>query len=682
MIFLDLETYSEVPIKHGTYKYAEYANILLAVWAIDDGPVQVLDCTDDPGVSYDTLKSVLANDDTIVAHNAMFDRTVLRLGAYEIDVPIPRWRCAMVKAIAHALPGSLAKLCQVLNISEGLAKTDGSKLINLFCKPLRDCTIATKHTHPAQWDKFVKYAIQDVIALREVWRRTPSWNYRGDEVGLWHLDQRMNDYGVQVDMDLAHAALVATEEAQRLLKTRIAVATNDEVGSATQRDVLIRFLLAEYGFDLPDLTSATVDKLLKSYTVPEAMKDILRIRASASRTSTAKYTSIVNAVNADGRLRGMIQFNGAGRTRRAAGRTVQLQNLPSKGLLPQDDISTGVWALKWGLADIFEDVMLLTASTIRACLIPGEGMKMVAADLANIEGRALAWLSGEEWKLKAFREFDEGTGPDIYKLTYANAFHIPHTIVTSLQRQIGKVMELALGYQGGISAFVTFALAYGIDLDVMAKDAWGTLSDDAKSKAGSFLDWMAKNRSRTWSLKRETAIVCECFKTSWREAHPNVVSYWSDMERGFRNALHTPGKTYSVRGLVFICYSNWMRIELPSGRYLTYPFPEESVDGQLSYMGTHQFSHQWVRINTYAGKLVENIVQSVSRDFMFDNIRAVYDAGFELVFHVHDELVAEAPVGSLKLTGEYLAELMSGIPPWGNGMPLKAKGKDLLRYGK
>jgi DNA polymerase len=383
-LYLDFETYSATPIKHGTYKYCENAEIMLATYAIDDGPVHDIDMTIGDPHDVWLLQDLLAKADVIIAHNSMFDRSVLRLGNLKIEVPIEKWRCSMVKALLHGLPGGLDKLCEILKVPTEYAKLkDGRALVLKFCKPTTfthklvhtsypsrahfKAAVdearagwqgrATRETHPAEWARFVEYARNDISAMREVWKRLPSWNYSETgagamERGLWHLDQKINDRGVLTDQALVASAIRATDAEQLRLKRAVSEHTDGYVGAATQRDRMIEFIFAEYGIGMDDLTKAGVGKMLDMEDLDPMLRTLLELRQQASRSSTAKYKAFQRAANTDDRVRGMLQFSGAARTRRDAGRTVQLQNLGSRGLLPQDQIEVGVLALKAGVEDL------------------------------------------------------------------------------------------------------------------------------------------------------------------------------------------------------------------------------------------------------------------------------------------------------------------------------------------
>lgn len=362
------------------------------------------------------------------------------------------------------------------------------------------------------------------------------------------------------------------------------------------------------------------------------------------------------------------------------------------------------------------DILLLTASTIRSVIVAPPGKKLVVADLSNIEGRGLAWLAGEEWKLQAYRDFDTvqdvhgawwsgdryraecltrtqpelarddkgepvRLGPDLYKLAYANSFRIPHTDVTKFGRSVGKVQELMLGFAGGISAFVTGALTYGIDLEAMADTAWGTLPEDILEEATDFVRWLQDKGTR-WPMSDRAAIVCESFKRMWRAAHPMTVQLWREMEDGFRSACLHPGTTFRYRGFAFRRDGAWLRIKLPSGRCLCYPQPQVAEDGKtLSFMGVNQFSRKWERIKTYGGKITENGTQGTARDFMLDALPGIEAAGYEIIIRIHDEVPCEAP-DTDDYTAEHLSSLLAATPPWGTGMPLAAAGFEAYSYRK
>lgn len=683
-LWLDLETFSAVPIRDGTHVYAAGAEVMLFAWAVDNEPVHVWDCTADKVVPTCLLQALEDPGVEVWAHNSHFDRTVLRHALPDRCPPADRWRDTMVQALSHGLPGSLDALCSVLQVPVDKAKDKaGRQLVQLFCKP-RPATSqirrATRETHPAEWARFVDYAGLDVDAMRAVHQRLPQWNYRGAELALWHLDQRINDRGVAIDQDLVRSAIEAVQLEQVALAKRTQAMTHGQVESTTQRDVLLAHILESYGVDLPDLQMATLERRIADPDLPLELRELLAVRLQASTTSTSKYKTLQRGTSADGRLRGTLQFNGASRTGRWAGRLFQPQNLPRPSL-PQHEIEAGLDALKAGCADLVApDVMQLASSAIRSVIVAPPGRKLVVADLSNIEGRDQAWLAGEDWKLDAFRDFDAGDGPDLYKLAYSKSFGVDPAEVTKDQRQVGKVQELALGYEGGVGAFVTFAAAYGIDLEDLARKVLPLAPAWAVDEASGFYDWTVKEKRPTFGLSRDAFVACDTLKRGWRDAHAQIAGYWTTLRGAAIQATEWPGQTAQAGLLKVRRDGNWLRIGLPSGRAICYPSPRV-VDGALSYTGVNQYSRKWGRLKTYGGKLFENCCQAVARDVMAHNMPLIEAAGYSIVLTVHDEVITEAP-DSDEFNAEHLASLLATNPPWAPDMPLAAAGFEAYRYKK
>ena len=685
ILFLDLETFSAVPIKHGTHAYAEGAEILLAARAVDDDPVDVLDFTaGDAEIKKDILRKEINAASRVVIHNSHFDRTVLRHCG--VELPAEKIVDTMVLALAHSLPGSLAKLCDVLGVPLDQAKDkDGKRLIQLFCVPRpknQKLRRATRETHPDDWAKFVDYARLDIEAMRAVYKRVPKWNWSMDEKQLWLLDQTINDRGVAIDMELVKAAIAAVAQAQASLADQAQDLTSGVVGAATQRDAVLQYVAEVFEVELSDLRGSTVEKLLEDDRLPQDLRDLLGVRLQASTTSTAKYKALQNATSSDGRLRGTLQFCGASRTGRWAGRLFQPQNLPRPNL-KGELINIGIDALKLGGADlIFDNVMEITSNAIRGCIVAPPGKKLVVADLSNIEGRVLAWLAGEEWKLQAFRDYDAGTGHDLYKLTAGRILGKAPEQVTKAERQsYGKTSELALGYEGGVGAFLTFARAYRVDLDEMAGQAKANLPADALEKSTAAWDWMIKAERPTFDLSKDTWIACEAIKRSWRDAHSNVADLWHSLQDAVVGAAENPGEIYNAGQHITVDKKGpWLRITLPSGRALSYPSVKVE-DGKITYTGVNQYTRQWGRIHTYGGKLAENVTQAVARDVLAAGMLAAEKAGYEIVLSVHDELICET-LDEPDFTAAGLSALMSTNPWWAEGLPLSAAGFETYRYKK
>ncbi|MGJ0624126.1 DNA polymerase [Xenorhabdus bovienii] len=654
---------------------------MIFAWAVNNNPVQVWDVTSSNAIP-ETLKQALSNPDVILfAHNSHFDRTVLNHTGFKTE--LSRWRDTMVQALTHGLPGALGALCDVLGISADKAKDkEGKSLIQLFCKPRpKNVAIrrATSKTHPEEWQRFIAYAGLDIEAMREVHTRLPKWNYQGDELALWHRDQQINDRGVCMDIDLAKSAIDAVEQEQTLLAKRTQEMTDGEVQAATQRDAMLKHITSAFGVILPDMQKSTLERRIADPDLPAPLRELLSIRLQASTTSTSKYKALMNGVSEDGRLRGTLQFCGASRTGRWAGRLFQPQNLP-RPTLPQDVIDTGIEALKAGCADLlYDDIMQLTSSAVRGVIIAPAGKKLVVSDLSNIEGRMLAWLAGELWKLQAFRDNDAGIGADLYKLAYARAFNIEPDDVTKDQRQIGKVMELGLGYGGGVAAFVTFALTYGLDLDELATAALPSIPVSVQREA---MSWYKKSveQNQTYGLSEKVFITCDSLKRMWRNAHTATVPFWYELEEAVKRAISSPNITIPCRKLRVRRDGAWLRVVLPSGRAVCYPSPRLD-GGQISYMGTNPYSRKWQRLKTYGGKLVENVTQAAARDVLAGNMPLIEDAGYAIVLTVHDEVLTEAP-DVLDYSHEHLSTLLAINPSWALDLPLNAGGFEAHRYRK
>lgn len=647
-LYLDLETYSDVPITHGTHAYAEKAEVLLTAMQWNDEPIKVWEEFDSRHVQF-----MVDSADKIVIHNSAFDRTVLRHCG--VNVPAEKIEDTMVMALAHSLPGSLGQLCDILKVPTDKAKDkEGKKLINLFCKP-RPKNVklrrATAQTHPEEWQAFCAYARSDITAMREVYKLLPRWNWTPSERRLWLLDQTINDRGIAVDVDLARAALRAADRSGVDLARRSNDLTDGGVKSTTQRDVLKQYIGSEHGVEMVDLTKGTVTDMLKHGGLDPDLRELLVIRQQASATSPAKYRTLLHGVSADGRLRGTLQFCGAMRTGRWGGRLFQPQNLP-RPTMKQAVIEAGIAAMKLNCEDLVVDnVMELCASAVRGSLVASPGKKLVISDLSNIEGRVAAWIAGEDWKLDAFKAYDKSKSEldDIYVQAYAKAFGVtPEQVLDNkkqgdgMMRQLGKIMELALGFGGSIGAFSTMAKLYGVELP-----------------------------------EEEIVRIVK----AWRKAHSRIVSYWYDLESAVRWAMNSPGERSKLRDIEIDVVDGWLRVRLPSGRYLCYPNVGKNDDNEIVYDGVNQYTRKWERIKTYGGKLFENIVQATARDVLAHGMIGAEKAGYPVCLHVHDELITEVP-DDADYTVAGLSRIMGSAMPWSAGLPLAAAGFETHRYRK
>ena len=651
VLYLDLETYCTVNIRHGAYRYAEEAEVMLVAIAKDNDPVDVWETQDKPDWR-EALREAVEAADTVVIHNSNFDRTILR--EQGILIPVEKIVDTMVLALQHSLPGALGQLCDVLNVPQDKAKDKaGKKLIHLFTKPCPKnwkLRRATRETHPNDWTAFIEYARLDVDAMRDVHGRLPHWNDSDYERNLWRVDQRINDRGIAVDLDFARSALRAFDRASRTLASRAAHLTGGSVTSATQRQRLLDYFDDTLDFVPEDLTRTTLGNLLGGKLDPK-VRELLEIRQQAAATSPAKYTVLLNGASRDGRLRGLIQFCGAARTGRDAGRLFQPQNLPrSPDWFDGEVQEITVAAFKADCEDIiWDNVSERCAFGVRGALVAPVGKKLVIADLSNIEGRVLAWLANEEWKIAAFKDYDRGEGHDLYKVTAGRILGKDPGDITKTERQLqGKVPELAGGYQGGVGAYRK-----------MGGAVFDAMTDEAIQK----------------------------IVTAWRKAHPRTKSLWYDMEAAAREAINNLGASFGVRDLITFDVKAdtqgiaWLRMRLPSGRYLCYPSPEVSPSGSITHDGMNQYTRKWERLDTYGGKLTENAVQAIARDVFMTGMPHAETEGYAVCIRVHDELVCETP-DDPAYTSDRLAALMSTNPSWSARLPLSAAGFETKRYRK
>lgn len=768
----DLETYSETPIKNGTHAYAENAEVMIWAFADGDGDVKVWDVVNDSVHWQDELSGVWVEEPLLEGtvpwalmeiiddpealiwfHNGgQFDFPVLSHAMpYLLErIPMHRWRDTMVQAFSHSLPGALEKLGSALNISEDKRKLkEGKKLVQLFCKPQNDAFFekhgtrrATKQTHPVEWQKFIEYAGGDITTMREAHRLMPTWNWRGKHIDLWHCDLRINMRGFAVDLELAEAAVKATETTKAELAKRTQELTEGQVQAATQRDQMLRYILEAHGVELPDMQSDTLERRMQDENLPDAVRELLGIRLLASMNSASKYKTLLKGVSRDGRLRGTMQFRGAGRTGRVAHRLSQPGNMRRPTLDPWEIEQCIEW-LKLEYLDAIElsfaPLMEVLGNAVRGCIIAPPGRKLVVADLANIEGRMAAWLAGEEWKLDAFRAYDAGEGPDLYVLAYSKSFNVdPATVGKGPKRQIGKVQELMFQYGGGVGAWLTGAATYGIDLDQMSEQVWDTLPQWAKDEAESFMHWLyesaekkyrkaiddlktevlqgvnwpeftSKPSEEQWKqhiadkkagiesafeaaklkvrfgLSEKTFITCDAIKRLWRKAHPQISSYWTELEDAVKYCIANPNETLTCRKLKIRRSGAWLRICLPSGRELCYPGigveTKGAKAGQIYYTGQDAYTKQWGKVYTYGGKLFENVVQAAAADQLVECLPIAESQAYDVVLTIHDEMVCDVP-NDPAFSASGLAAVMTSDLEWNAGLPLAAAGFETDRYHK
>lgn len=731
LIYLDFETYSDIDLKKvGSYAYAEHptTEVLICTYAFDDEPVQVWDCTDGsdmPGDLHRALRRLVKPNSRmkIVGHNfLMFDRLIMK-HCWGFDIPVSNTIDTMIWAFRHALPGSLDALCEVLGVSADNAKDKrGKALIQRFSKPTpKNYKIRryTAETHPDEWALFIKYAVSDITAMHEVFHKLPRWGNSEFEDRVLELDQLINDRGFKVDVALAEAAIEAVEKHKAQLQEE---AQRKYGGSLTGKDFLPILRELAPAHRIHNAQKSTLNDLLADDDLPDDARTIIEMRLGAASTASTKYNPLLLGRSSDDRRRGCLQYGGAKRTLRWAGKGFQPQNL-ARGYYHDDELDKGISALLKGRAHRRFDVAKLTASTVRSCIIPEAGHKFVVADYSNVEGRGLAWLAGEETALDTFR-----AGLDIYCVTAGKMFGMdPDDIKKNFKeiRQIGKACELGLGYEGGVGAFVTFAKNLGLDLIEMAKTMDGTFPDHIWAATARGYEWARiqeakrpphpgeKDDRPSYILDKKVWRTCDAIKRMWRESHPETVAFWRDLKDGILAAVRNPGREFwagahlrkngerAIRIWRTVETDSsgrkvpgwWLCMELPSGRILSYPgigvsvTKETDEDGRVNtnvrikYQGENQLTRQWTTLYTHGGKACENIVQALCRDLLAYAMINVEGGGYPIVLSVHDELVCETP-DTPDYTVPELEKLMCALPEWAEGFPLVAEGAEMKRYAK
>ncbi|MBO5917245.1 MAG: hypothetical protein J6Q14_00555 [Oscillospiraceae bacterium] len=646
VLFLDTETFSSEDIKKaGAFKYmsAPDFEVLLLPFAWNDDPVRVLDLTDP--ADREELPDIIAglqDPDTIkVAHNSAFERAAYHR-AFGFYQPPEEWVDTMILAAYNGLPMSLEAAGDALQLEQQKLK-EGTALINYFCKPCKPTIANGGRTRnlpphaPEKWERFKAYAARDVETMRLIFKKLSRYPVTALERQVWALDARINERGVLVDLDLARAAIDVDDAFKtEHLEEMTQLTGLDNPNSVAQ----LKDWLETVGVFCESLNKETVADLRKKATDPTTRR-VLELRSLLGKTSTKKYEAMVNAAGADSRVRGLTQYYGAGRTGRWAGRLVQLQNLPQNHL---DGIGTVREIVRAKDLDtlelLYDSVPDVLSQLIRTAFIAKDGHTFLVSDYAAIEARVIAYLAGEKWRLDVFAE-----GGDIYCSSASQMFKVPvvkHGVNGHL-RQKGKVAELACGYGGGVAALKAFGA-----------DKMGLTEEEMQD-----------------------------IVTQWRAASPTIPKLWGDVERAAKNALANPGRTFTVPcGVKYRRDADGLRCLLPSGRILTYwgaRIEDHKGRPSVIFMGQNQTTRKWERTETWGGKLVENIVQAVARDCLAVAMVRLEAAGYNIVFHVHDEVVIEAPDGS---RWQDAAAIMGQPIDWAPGLLLRGDGYETKFYMK
>ena len=639
----DLETYSSVDLaKCGVYRYCESEDfeILLAAYSVDGGAVRVVDLACGEKLPEEILDAL--EDETVEkwSYNSQFERICLSrfLGYPAGNYLAPAsWRCSMVWASTLGLPRSLESVGAVLGL-ERQKLTEGKDLIRYFCVPCRPTKAnggrmrnLPEHA-PEKWERFKAYNLRDVETEMQIQERLSRFPVPASIWEEYHLDQEINDRGIGVDMELVRQAIAVDARSRERLTAAMRELTELENPNSVQQ---MKQWLADHGLETDTLGKKAVAELLK--TAPGPLREVLSLRQQLAKSSVKKYTAMENAVCADSRAHGMFQFYGANRTGRFSGRLIQLQNL-YKNTMP--DLAQARALVRSGnyeaLSLLYEDIPDTLSQLIRTAFVPQDGRKLIVADFSAIEARVLAWFAGEKWVLEVFEK-----GGDIYCETAARMFHCrveKHGENAEL-RQKGKQATLSCGYGGSVGALKAMgALEAG-----MTEEELQPLVD------------------------------------SWREANPNIVRFWWDVDRAVKDCIRQRVPT-ETHGLHFDYRSAMLFITLPSGRRLAYVKPrigENQFGGEsVTYMGVSG-TKKWERLESYGPKFVENIVQGTARDILCYAMQTLKNCS--IVAHVHDEIIIEA---DRRMSVAAVCEQMGRTPPWAKGLKLRADGYECEFYQK
>ena len=640
---IDIETYSDVPLqKTGVYRYCESPNfeILLFAYSVDNAPVEVVDLACGEKIPEEVLAAL--EDEAVIkwAFNASFERICLSrfLGYPTGEYLDPEsWRCSMIWSATMGLPLSLEGVGAVLGL-EKQKLTEGKDLIKYFCQPCAPTKTNGQRTRnrpfhaPDKWAAFKRYNIRDVeteMGIQQKLRKFPVPDSVWEE---YHIDQEINDRGVRLDMELVHQAIEMDARSREELTDAMKHLTALENPNSVQQ---MKQWLSDKGLETESLDKKAVAELLK--TAPPELCDVLTLRQQLAKSSVRKYQAMEKTVCDDGRARGMFQFYGANRTGRFSGRNIQLQNLPQNHLPDLAEarvlVRIGDFA---GVELLYEDVPDTLSQLIRTAFIPREGTQFLVADFSAIEARVIAWFADERWRQEVFAK-----GGDIYCASASQMFKVPvekHGINGHL-RQKGKIAELALGYGGSTGA-----------LKAMGAIEMGLTEEELPPLVDA-----------------------------WRQANPNIVKFWWDVDRAVMEAVKYKHTTTDY-GLTFSCRSGMLFITLPSGRKLSYVKPKVGTNkfgGEcITYEGVGG-TKKWERLDSYGPKFVENIVQATARDILCYAMRTLRCCS--IVMHIHDELVIEADP---KVSLDAVCEQMGRTPPWAKGLLLRADGYATPFYKK
>lgn len=731
---IDFETRSQVNLKtDGRYAYFSHpsTDALLASYRIDDGPLRRWrrgqPCPDD-------LRQAIEGGATITAHNAGFERLCMtKIMPQKHGWPMPeheQFRCTMATALAMGLPASLDGLGDVLQLSAQKSK-EGDALIKFFSLPKRDGTFNEPEDFPEKFDAFHDYCDADVLAEVAADRKMvplPDFEQR-----FYSLQEKINDRGIRVDLRSIDKAIELSERAVKLLNRELTQITGGMVPAVTNVDRLVDWVQTQ-GVTLTSGTKADIEELLQFDDLPAHVRRAVEIRQQGAKTSVAKLKKMKKLAGPDGRIRGAFTYHKAstGRTQSVG---VNLNNLPrprrvfDDAHLRQDVLFE---AIRTGDPDALTLLygpelgkpMHLLSDSIRGFIWAAPGKEFVQADYSGIEGAVIAWSSEEEWKVQEMhRIIADPKIPDLYRQTAASIMNTTTDVIDKkhpLRQSVGKVSELALGFGGGVAAFHSMSLNYGVKLDPLFAPVWGVASEERREKAVKrYGGCLKRGKEKTDLLSREAWIACELIKVGWRAANPKIAAGWALREAAVRDAIRNPGTVVSALKFKYIVRLGYLWCLLPSGRALCYAMPklrdqvwakiklddgsfgdsevmlreeaeklalkgEVQIQGDTSpaitVLGVDKSGKKMQRELLYGGLIAENDTQAVARDLLVNGMWLAEGAGYPIVLTVYDEILAEVERGFGDL-GEF-EKLICQLPPWAAGLPLMAGGWRGKRFRK
>ncbi|WP_147565107.1 DNA polymerase [Clostridium tyrobutyricum] len=649
MLAIDVETYSSTDlIKCGVYAYVEASDfeILLFAYAYDDNPVEIIDLACGEKLPQAVIEDLINSNIIKTAFNANFERTCL---SKYLNKPMQpkEWRCSAVHSLELGFPTSLDKVAKCMNL-EQQKMSEGKALLRYFsmpCKPTKSNNGRTRNLpehNREKWGIFKRYCKQDVEVERTIRKKLDRYPAAENEWKLWALDQKINDGGVKIDKLLVQNAIRCDGSYQNQKIKEAATLTNLENPNSPSQ---LKEWLETKGIKVKSLSKEKVKELLEEVEDP-SVKRVLELRQELSKTSVKKYEAMERAMCKDERVRGLMKFYGANRTGRWSSKLVQTQNLPRNNM---DNLEDARMLLKAGdfemLEILFNSIPDVLSQLIRTAFIPSQNSRFIVSDFSAIEARVIAWIAGEKWVIDTFKSSGK-----IYEMTASKMFGVPIEKIVKgnseyALRQKGKVATLACGYQGSSGALIAMgAVKMGLKEDELPE-----------------------------------------IVAAWRKSNSNIVKLWRKIETAAIKSVDEKKVVKMQYGLEFSCRGGVLFIKLPSGRSLAYVRPRIETDvrfnkPKVTYEGIEQGTKQWGRLNTYGGKLTENIVQAIARDCLAEAMLRLHRAGYKIVFHVHDEVILDVPngFGSLNEVNKIMGEPIK----WAPGLPLKADGFETSYYKK